>query len=94
MNIFSRIDKLSEFGSKFIKMSKFHHLEQIQSLDFCTQVDGRGQGAESMEEEGLGHLLISEGPIPRVGEGLTGAQHPRNWPSFFCSRLHPCLQGE
>ena len=44
------------------------HLKQIQLLDFCTQVDGRGQRAESKEEEGLGHLLISGGLIPRVGD--------------------------
>ena len=85
MNIFSRINKPSEPGSKFIKMSP----ERIQSLDFCTQ-SGRWQraGAGSREhrlwEEKIG---ASVGPLcihyPGGGVQL-GDQHPGDWPPLLC----------
>lgn len=58
MNIFSRINKMSEFGSKFIKMSP--EANSVSGLLHSVRLmagEGQKQGHSLWEGEGSGYLL-------------------------------------
>lgn len=60
MNVFSRINKLSEFGSKFIKMSPETNSVSGLLLSVSSMAGARGQSPgnpRSLRRRSLGHLL-------------------------------------
>lgn len=74
MDIFSRINKLSELSLNSSKC----HLKQIQSLDFGPQVDDRGREPNPGKKKVWGTCWASAGSINWGGGVLPGDQHPRN----------------
>lgn len=67
MNIFSRINKPSEFGSKFIKMSPERNSVSGLLHSVGSMAEGRIQGTRVSGRRRSGHLWTSVSPRPWRG---------------------------